>query len=205
VLNREIAENPQLRHQLGLYLLAAFKLKYAPLVQTLGLPQGTLDQLGALDLKMRSDLFDLAQAVRLQGVDANSDPNVTALAQKIRDQHAEAVQNLIGPQGVQQMNDYDRLYDARDLAKQVAAGTYFGTDPLTSAQADQLIQILVESDLGATSGGSAEVQNLDWDSALTQAAAVLPAPQVAALRTLRAKRDLDQLSDTALGLTGETP
>jgi len=204
-LNREIAENPKLRQALGQDFLARYRLKYAPLAKAMGLSDAQLGQLSVGDLRMRADLFDLEQAARLMGLDPATNGSLGGLEQRVRDAHTEAVRAMIGEDGMRQFQEYDRSYAVRDIANQVAAATFYSTTPLTSGQADVLTRLLASSNPTFQRGGEADLDTVDWDGALAQAAGVLPPGQVAALRAVRAQLDLRRLADAARAGKGDEP
>jgi RNA polymerase sigma factor (sigma-70 family) len=204
-LNREIAENPQLRRALGRSFTAEFRLKYTPLAKTLGWSETQLSQLAVADLKMRSDLFDLDQAARLSGDDLSADPSLDALKQRVVNAHADTVSTLIGADGWQRWQDYDRSYAAQDIANQVAGGTFYGAAPLTASQAAALTQVLANNSPAFQQGGAIDPTTLDWDRALAQATAVLPSAQVEALRSVRAQLEQQRLASMAEAGEGGTP
>jgi RNA polymerase sigma factor (sigma-70 family) len=200
-MNREAAENPQLRQALARNYLAEFRLTYAPLAQALGLTEAQVNQLALAHLKMISDLFDLAQADRLLGKDSDTDAAYRTLAQPAKDAYASVLLGMVGPQGVQRFQDYDRALPAQEVANQVAAGSFYSAAPLTAAQADALTHILTNASPAFQQGGTVDLGAVDWTTVLSQAEAQLPPPQLAALRAWRAQRESRQLADVAEGGT----
>jgi RNA polymerase sigma factor (sigma-70 family) len=192
VLNREIAENPALRQALGRRFLADYRLKYGPLAQTLGLTAAQLTTLAQADLKLRSDLFDLQQAARLMGKEDEVDATLATLEQQVREGHARVVQDQLGESAWRQFQEYDRTYGAREIANQVAAGTFYSPTPLTPPQAAVLLQALAP-----LPGASPDPDAVDWDGALARVAGALPPAQLAALKAVRAERERAQLADAA--------
>ena len=200
-LNREFAENPQLRQAYAKSYLAAFKLKYGPLAQNMGWSNSQMDQVGRLELKALSDRFDLEQAASLIGKDG-ADSTLASMEDQVRNANRAAEIGIIGEVGVEALQDYDRGYAAREIAGQVAAGSFYSAAPLSPSQADTLKRLLTQGSVVFQQGGRLEPDTIDWDGVLTQATAVLPAPQVEALRALRARWEQKNLADAA-DLAGE--
>src|SRR6185312_9510932 len=174
LLNQEIAENPKLRQQLGKMLRASFRLEYGPLARTLGLSSEQFDQVGALDLKLRSDLFDAEQAARLAGVDSARDPGLRLLEQQARGQYATALRAAVGEDAAAQILAFGRMAEAHQLASEAAAaGAYAGT-PLSAADTDQLARQLAEASPDYRRGDDFDAESVNWEQFLDQAGGILP-------------------------------
>ncbi len=146
---------------------------------------------------MLSDIFDLDQAARLLGNDSSNGAGYQALAQPITAAYASTLLGMVGPQGVQRFQDYDRAYPAQEIANQVAAGSFYGSAPLTAAQAEVLTHLISSASPAFQKGGAVDLEAINWTAVMDQAATQLPAPQVAALRAWRARKLGEQMADAA--------
>ena len=204
-LNQEIAENPQLRQQLGKMLLASFRLEYGPLAKSLGLGPEQFDRVAALNLKLRSDQFDAEQAARLSGLDPARDPGVRVLEQQARDQYAAGLRAAIGDAAATQFLDYDRMADAHQAAAEVAAESAYAGTPLGSADADQLARQLAEASPGYQQGGAFDLKSVDLKRFLEQEGGSLSPAARQALRARGAAAEIDAMEDGAENATGVAP
>ena len=201
----EVAENPKFRAAYARRFMAVYRSQYGPLAEKLGWTAGQLDAVGRLNLGARSQMFDLEHAARLIGADPNSDLAVQAMEKQVQEQKQAAVVGVIGESGVQQMREYDRTFAARDLAEQVAAGSFYSSSPLTPGQAGVLTRLLLGNSAAYQQGGSVELNTVDWDGLITAAAGELPAPQVAALRAVRSDLMRKHLADAAGSAANASP
>ena len=204
VLNRELAENPELRQAYAKNFLAAFKLKYGSLARSLGWSGSQMDEVSHLELKELSDRYDLVQAASLMGKDG-TDATLASMEEQVRGVNRAAEIGVVGEVGVQAMQDYDRAYAAQEIAGQVAAGSFYSSAPLSATQADTLRQLLTQGSPAFQQGGSLERDSIDWDGVLARASTLLPAPQVAALRAVRAQGEARSLADAADASAGGAP
>jgi RNA polymerase sigma factor (sigma-70 family) len=204
-LEAELAENPQLRLAFAKSFLNDYRAHYGSLAEQLGWSAAQMDQAGRLELKLRSDFFDLEHAARLMGKDPATDAAVRSMEQQLQQASEAAVAGVIGQDGLGQQQEYDRSFAARDIASQVAAGSFYGAAPLGPAQADALTHLLMNGSAAFQQGGKLEPDTIDWDGVLAQATGVLPAPQVAALRAYHADWERRNLADAAETAAAATP
>ena len=197
-LGEEIAENPQLRHVLAQSYRAQFKIRYGPLFHELGLRPEEIDRFGNLQLKMFSDIYDLQQAARLRNPGAApDDPALAGLEDKIAGQRDAALRDLLGEPGFQKYTQYEATLPAQPLVNSVAANLYYSPTPLSAQEAAQLTRIIAAqippSPRDSFGLPKVDAGSLNWDNILSQAQGALLPGQVAALQSLRAQAELDQL------------
>jgi len=194
IISEEIAENPQLRQLLAANYRAQFALTHGPLFRELNFSPEQIEQFETLKLKLMSDLYDLQQAARLRGTgDPGADPALQAAEQQVRDRYGDALRGLVGEPASARVQDFERILPARALASQAAAEVYYSSTPLTQEQADRMVQIIAAQSAAYREGGPVDPAALNWDGLLVQAQGVLTPPQLAALQSARAQRELDQL------------
>jgi RNA polymerase sigma factor (sigma-70 family) len=197
-LGEEIAENPQLRHVLAQSYRAQFKIWYGPLFHELGLKPEEIDRFGNLQLKMFSDIYDLQQAARLQNPGAApDDPALASMEDKIASQRDSLLRDLLGESGFQEYTQYEATLPAQPLVNSLAANLYYSPTPLSAQEADQLTRIIAAqippSPRDSFGLPKVDAATLNWDNILSQAQGALLPGQVAALQSLRARAELDQL------------
>jgi len=194
IISEEIAENPQLRQLLAANFRAQFDLTHRALFRELNFSPEQVAQFENLKLKLMSDLYDLQQAARLRGAaDSGTDPALLAAEQQVRDGYNDALRGLVGEPARARVEDYERTLPARALASQVAADVYYSSTPLTSEQADRMVAVIAAQSSAYRDGGPVDPATLNWEGVFVQAQGVLTPPQLAALQSVRAQRELDQL------------
>jgi len=102
------------------------------------------------------------------------------------------LESLLGKDGFQQYQQYNRLLPARSLACQVASSVYL-TDPLDRAKSEQLVELLGRASPDYQAGGKINLGALDWEIALTNASKFLSTAQCAALAAIRQEASFQQL------------
>lgn len=96
-----------------------------------------------------------------------------------------AATDLLGTQGYQQLQQYDRTLPAREIVGNVVGALTSTSNPLSPDQANQLTQILADASSEYQQGGAADdlghgnwSAHVDWDQALVQAKQVLSPEQL---------------------------
>jgi hypothetical protein len=86
---------------------------------------------------------------------------------------------LLGDQAYRQYQDFNRAQGAYGLALQLAtAVTSAGAPSMSTDQADQLAQIVLNNSPSYQSGKPMNTATVNWDAVMTQAQGVLSAPQM---------------------------
>ena len=106
---------------------------------------------------------------------------------------------MLGDRGFEQLQNFDRARDARDIVEQVARGTNYSATPVTDAQANQLADILARNNSGYRAGRRFTAENLDWNAALQDARSLLGENQLAALADVRDRILFSQTLNRAVG------
>lgn len=104
-------------------------------------------------------------------------------------ERTQKLQEALGVEGVRHLQRFQNIAVARGMAADVAGSLYFTETPLQPAQADQLVQALVES---RNAGPAARNSAYDWNAVIAKANAFLSPPQVAVLAGKRATDLFDQ-------------
>jgi len=98
--------------------------------------------------------LDLKSVLRVNGWN-DSDPAVATLRNQSDETLHTAERELLGPDSYQQLSEYERALPARTFVGNLATSSVFAGEPLSSAQVNQLTQILSEGNAVYRSGGSA--------------------------------------------------
>ena len=115
------------------------------------------------------------------------------------DEVAAQLRGVLGDEGYKAYQDYNKIGGAQDLAQKLAASLYATETPITATQGNQLVQILAQSSADYQSGkGLWSASQVGWDTALSNAQAVLSGPQMDALRSLRQTSEYDQAINSAV-------
>jgi RNA polymerase sigma factor (sigma-70 family) len=102
---------------------------------------------------------------------------------------------LLGADGAQQLRDTVQQIPARNLAAQVAGALSATPAPLTTAQADQLVQAVATSLPSRDRTGSTAI---DWNTLIARAQPILTEPQLATLAGFQAQEQYQQALNAAL-------
>lgn len=166
---------------------ASYRLDYGPLVQALRLTPEQVTQ-----------LFDELARHTLRGIDTlahaqregwlNDRDHLAAMNRAADAEHAQAVRDLLGEDGYERLEAYQREIPLRVVVQGVAQRTYFTDEPLSAAQSEALAGILTRHATGPQ--GRFGTASLDWDAALGEAQSVLSATQLAALKMEREQTQL---------------
>lgn len=158
---------------------AALQLQLGPLFEKLKLSPSQIDQLKAAMIEKYQTLADVLIAGATKGV-SESDPVIKDLIKESNLKTENSLHALLGDAGYQEMRRFGDTVAVRDVVKSVASDTYSTSSPLTSAQSEQLIQIISESSVKSSSGY--DVRTTDWTAVLERAQHVLTPVQLAMLR-----------------------
>ena len=113
---------------------------------------------------------------------------------RTRQQIDDQIQELLGPDGFAQYEDYTRTLRSgkRRVTEQIIRADYFSAAPLTTEQAQRLTDIVAQNSPEFRQGRYVNPANLDWDKTLAAAATVLGERQLATLAALRDKALFEQ-------------
>jgi RNA polymerase sigma factor (sigma-70 family) len=189
------AKNPDSGPLIAAHDRARNAQKYAALFGSLGLSPEKQAQFLNL-LSQRQDLgltwysapdTGTPSATVVAGTDSLSLDEVTA-----------QLRNLLGDDGFKAYQDFGRAGEAQALAQRLAASLYATDTPISKAQGTQLIQILAQSSPDYQSGKTLwNVSQVGWDTAFSNAQAILSAPQMDALRALKQTSEFEQTINAA--------
>lgn len=103
-----------------------------------------------------------------------------------------------GEENMRRYSEFGRVAQARGVAADVASALYFTETPLKPEQADQVVQILVNS---RTSGPAAKTSAYDWSIVMAKSEGILSAAQLEIFAAKRAndlfQKALNRAADAA--------
>lgn len=204
--------------------------RYASLFRSLNLPADQLARLASLLTERRTALLDIAAVARDQGVDLrNNAPGLQQLVATTQEEINRSIKGVIGDAGFAQLTAFEQTAAQRNTVSELQQRLSYTGAPLTTAQSDQLVQILAANPAprpapattplspapGALPtglpdgaglrmlGGPAASTATITPAAVTQSQSVLSPPQVSALQQLQqqqqAQQQLRQLVTETLG------
>lgn len=192
-VQQEMAENPEFRGALGHALDAQFRRTRAPLFRDLHLTAEQIQRWSALNLQRASDWQDVAEAARRDGADA---PAADAMRNQVMATYDTALAGIIGADHVAAADQFERNYPAENLVDHLVANSARTAAPLSSAQADALLQAMTSQHVPNASGTlDLNLNALNWDQVTAQAQAFLSADQLALFQALRAANATRGLRD----------
>jgi RNA polymerase sigma factor (sigma-70 family) len=181
VINRLVVSNPELRKLYARQQTIRFRTRYGPLYRTLGLTPaqvGEFERIRSDNVQAQSDIFREGLA---QGL-PKGDPIVQELIKQANTRQDDSLRALVGDDGVQQLQTYERTLPLRNVANTLAGNVYFTDTPLTPKQAEQLTQVVTES--MSKPAGSPTLGAINWEKVLVKAPAVLTPAQLETLATM---------------------
>jgi len=112
--------------------------------------------------------------------------SVRELRSEISTDYLTAQQDLLGPAGYAQLQDYERALPAQNTVAALAGSAAITGSPFTPEQAQQLKQLLLQHSRTYQEGGRATTDDLDWDALNLEAQSFLSDPQMNVLRNIGA-------------------
>ena len=153
---------------------ANLPLTYGPLFRTLGLRQAQIDTFEALASQHEEAMVDFAAAAASQGVPCD-DPAIAALIRQDSVRYQSGEQALLGEPAYRTLQEYLRVEPIIGIVNSVTSNAALTEAPLTTAQDDQLSQILANASAAYRTGGAATPASINWNEALGQAKGIFAA------------------------------
>ena len=149
-------DRPEAARLMAIQQKAQVDARYAALFRKLGLPPDQLAQLKALLGDKLSTPIDVMTAAGQQGVNPMQNPQ--EFRQLVQDAQAgidEKIKSLLDPSTYAQYQNYLQTEPQRAVVNQLQQSLSYTDAPLSSAQADQLTQILAETSPARATGTTA--------------------------------------------------
>jgi hypothetical protein len=194
---------PDLQKLMATQQRAALDSRYATLFRNLNLNPEQLEQFKNLLVEKQTALTDALAAARAQGIDPRSDPQ--GLRTLVADAQAEvdaSIKSALGDAAYAQYQQYQQTLPQRTAVNQLQQSLSYTSTPLTSAQTEQMVQILAANTPPSTNSAAAngraavasafgvglggQLGSPITNDAITQSQTVLAPAQVQALQQLQA-------------------
>jgi hypothetical protein len=195
-----------LQKLLAIQLRGKVELKYADLFRRMKLSPADLDRLKVLLGDRQSAYADAIFAATEQGLTGQAARDLAARVNRDEQKQIDAsIKSLLGPDRFNQLQAYERTAPQRETAQQLSTRLGYTTEPLTSRQREQLVQLLAKpastsmpamsqvvpalpSAIAAVGVGSSSTLAIS-DAAIGAARNFLTPVQVAELQKMKGERD----------------
>jgi hypothetical protein len=190
----KLMENPEFVRLFYTQQRASLDGRYAALFKQLGLSDEQLEQFKNLLVEKQSAMIDIFTAARAQGFDPRTDRDtLRELARgAARDVDATIRANL-SESAYAAYEQFEQTVPQRNMVDKLDARLSYSPNPLTTAQAEQMVRILKETTppstgrndgLGNMGGGTVEIT----DAAIARAQGILTPAQHTALVQLQSEQ-----------------
>lgn len=152
---RELMSKPEVQALLNVQRKAAIEAQYAALFRNLNLSPEQAEKLKTLLADRSSARQDVFEAARSQGIDPRENPE--AYRKLLADTRAEidrSIKSVVGDAGFAQLQNYEQTLPQRGVVNELQQRLSFSQNPLTPAQADQLVQVLASNSPQRTDAGA---------------------------------------------------
>ncbi|MBI4623546.1 MAG: hypothetical protein HY736_10060 [Verrucomicrobia bacterium] len=140
---RDLMAKPEVQALVSVQQKAAIEARYASLFRNLNLPPEQLDKLKNLLIERQTTVQDVLSAAFDQGVDPRTDPaGFRKLISDAQNVVNNGIKSVLGDAGFSQLQNYEQTLPQRNLVTDLQQRLSHTNTPLTSAQAEQLVQIL---------------------------------------------------------------
>jgi hypothetical protein len=141
---------------------------FGPLFRTLGLTPSQIERFKSIGVKSYEAGMDL-RAIAGQDPATSTDPVVVQLMAEAKAAADAAYRKLLGEPGYQQFKQYERTKDVRNMLCWLAGLAVEAGAPYSAAQLEQLVPVFASASSSYQSGGTVDVQQIDWSLVDTQA------------------------------------
>lgn len=218
-----VMDRPELQRLASLQQKAALDGRYGSLFKALNLSGDQLATFKALLAEKDATMMDTMRAAREQGLDPRSDPEgFKKLMATTQAETNAAIKAAIGDTAFAQYEQYQATQPQRAVVSQLQQSLSYTSEPLSTAQAEQLVQVLAATapqsgpgtfagtppevaggggrggPMGGAGGGSA----LITAATVTQAQAVLSTTQLQALQDLQTLQQAQQQAQQLMRAAG---
>lgn len=140
---RELMARPEVQAIMSSQQKDAVQARYAALFKSLNLAPEQAEKLKTILADRQTTMQDVMSAARDQGIDPRTDRNaVQKLMEVARNDINSSIKSVVGESGFNQLETYEKTIPQRNIVNQLQQRLSSTDTPLTSIQADQLVQIL---------------------------------------------------------------
>jgi hypothetical protein len=212
-------DRPEMQRALALQQKAALDGRYGALFKSLNLSPEKLAAFKSLLAEKEATMMDTMRAAREQGIDPRNDPEGFKKLMATTQAEVDAsIKTALGDDAYAQYQQYQATEPQRNVVSQLQKSLSYTSDPLTTAQAEQLVQVLAANSSQSTAsappdgggrggfmggpggggGGGATITT----AAVAQAQTVLSASQLQALQDLQTLQQAQQQAQQAMRANG---
>ena len=143
---RDLMAKPEVQALMSVQQKAAVEARYAALFKSLALTPEQADKLKTVLAERQTTMQDVMSAALDQGLDPRRDREAyQKLMDGARADVNASIKAVIGDSGFAQLENYEKTLPQRNVVNQLQQRLSYSDTPLTSAQADQLVQILANN------------------------------------------------------------
>ncbi len=143
---RELMAKPEVQALMSVQQKAAVEARYAALFKNLNLTPAQADKLKTVLADRQTTMQDVMSAALDQGLDPRRDREAyQKLMEGARADVNASIKAVIGDNGFAQFENYEKTIPQRNIVNQLQQRLSYSDTPLTSTQADQLVQILANN------------------------------------------------------------
>ncbi len=143
---RDLMAKPEVQAMVASERKSALDTQYAALFKSLNLSPEQADKLKELLVQRQDAQRDVFSAAREQGINPRTDP--AGFAKLVADAQApinDGIKSLLGDTGYNQLTNFDQTMPQRNVVNALQQRLSYSDTPLSSSQADQLVQILASN------------------------------------------------------------
>lgn len=143
---RDLMNKPEVQALMTVQQKAAVEARYAALFKNLNLTPEQAEKLKTILAERQTTMMDMMSAARDQGLDPRRDRDAyQKLMESARTDVNNSIKAVIGESGFAQFGGYEKTMPQRNVVNQLQQRLSTSDTPLTSAQAEQLVQILANN------------------------------------------------------------
>lgn len=143
---RSMMENPEYQKLMAITQKGRLDGRYAALFKQLNLTPEQLEKFKNLLLEKQNAMIDVMMAARDQGLNPRTDREAfQALLANTQTEIDNSIRSAIGDQAYASYENYERTMPYRGVVDQLTARLSYGTNPLTSAQSEAMVNILAST------------------------------------------------------------
>ena len=140
---RDLLGKPEVQALMSSQQKAAAEARYAALFKSLNLAPEQTEKLKSILADRQTTMQDVFMAAREQGIDPRTDrDSFQKLMEATRTDINNSIKSVIGENGFAQFESYEKTLPQRNVVNQLQQRLSYSDTPLSSTQADQLVQIL---------------------------------------------------------------
>ncbi len=143
---RDLMAKPEVQALINVQQKARIDAQYAALFKNLNLSPEQTEKLKTILADRQTTLQDASAAAREQGIDPRRDPDsYQKLMASVQSDINASIKSVLGDSGFTQFESYEKTLPQRNVVNQLQQRLSYTDTPLTTTQAEQLVQILASN------------------------------------------------------------